>query len=237
MQLPFFYIDQYDPSEKLPVLDEINSRHMVQASRMQPGNELHLTDGNGHLLTAEITEAHKKHSAVKVVSTTFTEAAGPEVTLAISLLKNISRFEWFLEKTTEIGVSRIVPLVCARTEKQKVRHDRLKNIMISAMLQSRQTWLPKLHEPISFDEFIQNTVFQTSDLKYIAHCIEGEKQSIKIADRSAIILVGPEGDFTPAEIDVALQNQYQPVTLGNTRLRTETAGIVAATLLKVNGGC
>lgn len=234
MQLPFFYTGHFDPSEKLIVLDENNSRHVVQALRMQPGDELHLTDGNGHLLTAQITEAHKKNCAVEVISTTFTEATGPQVTIAISLLKNSSRFEWFLEKATEIGVSNIVPLICARTEKQRTRHDRLKNILISAMLQSRQTWLPKLQEPVLFDTLIQNTVFQTAGPRYIAHCIDGEKQTLKVAERPSIILIGPEGDFTPGEIDAALQNQYQPVTLGNTRLRTETAGVVAATLLKIN---
>ena len=233
MQLPFFYIDHFNPSEKIITLDEDNSRHIVQVLRMQGSERLHLTDGKGNLLTAEIEEAHKKHCTVRLVSNDFTDFAKPEITIAISLLKNNNRFEWFLEKATEIGVNNIVPLICSRTEKQKTRLDRLKNILVSAMLQSRQTWLPLLQEPVAFKDFIETEKFKKAEQKFIAHCIDGDKQPLKTASRPSIILIGPEGDFTPDEIKAALETNYRPVTLGATRLRAETAGVVAAGLLRI----
>jgi 16S rRNA (uracil1498-N3)-methyltransferase len=146
------------------------------------------------------------------------------------LIKNTNRFEWFLEKATEIGVSEIIPIICERTEKQNFRHDRMKNILISAMLQSQQAWLPILHEPIKFLEVVKNSSQQN---KYIAHCSEEEKKELsnETSRKSSIILIGPEGDFTKNEIELAIENKFVPVTLGDTRLRTETAGMVAAVLL------
>lgn len=152
------------------------------------------------------------------------------ISLAVSLVKNTARFEWLLEKATEIGVSEIIPLLCKRTERQHFRFDRMNSIIISAMLQSRQTWLPILHEPIAIQQIIQSSSYQQ---KLIAHCTEDDKTSItqlSLADNIQI-LIGPEGDFTEEEIQLAKQHHYLPVTLGNTRLRTETAGMVAATLL------
>ena len=116
---------------------------------MKEGEKLNLTDGKGNLITAEITDDHKKHCSVKIIDSRLTTHDSRKVTIAISLLKNTNRFEWFLEKATEIGVSEIIPLICERTEKQKFRYDRMKGICISAMLQSQQCWLPVLHEPIT----------------------------------------------------------------------------------------
>ena len=236
MQLPFFYIETYDVSAKIIMLDEDTSRHIVSVLRMKEEEKINLTDGKGNLITAEISTAHKKHCEVKVIDTRFTPQSSRKISIAISLIKNSSRFEWFLEKATEIGVSEIIPLICERTEKQKFRHDRMKGICISAMLQSQQTWLPVLHEPVQFSKMPMD---RYSDYKkLIAHCIEGSKQSISDLqiDKSANwqICIGPEGDFTKEEIEFALKNNFIPVTLGETRLRTETAGIVAATLLKNN---
>ena len=151
MALPFFYIDDYNSSQKEIVLDEDTSRHVVQVLRMKEGEKLNLTDGKGNLITAEIIDDHKKHCAVKIIDSQLTTHNSRKVAIAISLLKNASRFEWFLEKATEIGVTEIIPLICERTEKQKFRYDRMKGICISAMLQSQQTWLPVLHEPIQFN--------------------------------------------------------------------------------------
>lgn len=234
MQLPFFYIEQYNPGEKIITLNEDNSRHVVQVLRMKEGEPLHLTDGKGHLVTAAIRDAHKRHCVVQITESVFSDPVQPDVTIGISLLKNNNRFEWFLEKATEIGVSAIAPLICARTEKQKSRTDRLKNILISAMLQSRQVWLPVLYQPINFNELVSHADFANIKQKNIAHCVEGEKQSLAPGLDSSIILIGPEGDFTPEEIELALKNNYKPVTLGSTRLRTETAGVVAAVRLRIN---
>ena len=232
MALPFFYIAEYNSSQKEILLDEDTSRHVVQVLRMKEGEKLNLTDGKGNLITAEIADAHKKHCSVKIIDTRFTTHDSRKVAIAISLLKNTSRFEWFLEKATEIGVSEIIPLICERTEKQKFRYDRMKGICISAMLQSKQTWLPILHEPKQFNHL---AIEQFDDQqKFIAHCEESDQKNSLSTFQSfnhSTILIGPEGDFTKQEIELALQNNFIPVGLGETRLRTETAGIVAATLL------
>jgi 16S rRNA (uracil1498-N3)-methyltransferase len=153
------------------------------------------------------------------------------VAIGISLLKNASRFEWFLEKATEIGVSEIIPLLCERTEKEKFRFDRMQQILISAMLQSQQCWLPVLHQPTEF----KNIITQKNDRKFIAHCIDEEKTPLTNEQinqsTSVLILIGPEGDFTEKEIAVAIENIFQPISLGSTRLRTETAGMFAAVVL------
>ena len=214
------------------VLDDETSKHIVQVLRMKKGESLKLTDGKGNLLTAEISNDHKKHCGVKITDSRFTPHDSRKITIAISLLKNSNRFEWFLEKATEIGVSEIIPLICTRTEKEKFRQDRMQNILMSAMLQSQQYWLPLLHQPTLFDEVLQTPV----DQKFIAHCEESNKQSLSFHQRSStskLILIGPEGDFTPEEIEAAYKNNFIPVSLGNTRLRTETAAIVAATVLCV----
>lgn len=233
MSLPFFYIENYDSSQKQIVLSEDTSKHVVQVLRMKEGERLNLTDGKGNLLSCEISDAHKKHCAVSVVDSRFTSHDSRKITIAISLLKNTSRFEWFLEKVTEIGVSEIIPLICERTEKQKFRYDRMKGICISAMLQSQQTWLPVLHEPKQFNHLAVQQ-FDNQE-KFIAHCDEtsGRQNLSTIKSLShSTILIGPEGDFTKQEIELALQNNFIPVSLGETRLRTETAGVVAAALLQ-----
>lgn len=138
----------------------------------------------------------------------------------------------FLEKATEIGVSEIIPLVCTRTEKEKFRTDRLQGIITSALLQSQQSWMPLLHEPAAFNQVLAS---RTDAHKFIAHCLPQEKTELAsvAGNQSSIILIGPEGDFTPEEIEAAIANGYRPVALGNTRLRTETAGMVAATIMRI----
>ncbi|MEJ8816574.1 RsmE family RNA methyltransferase [Lacibacter sp. H407] len=236
MALPFFYLESFDASQQLITLNEETSKHVVQVLRMKEGELLQLTDGKGSLLLAKITDAHKKHCTVQVQSTSYKPQAARKITIAISLVKNANRFEWFLEKATEIGVAEIIPLLCERTERQHFRFDRMKGILVSAMLQSQQTWLPVLHEPVKFENALRQTSPSNGILKLVAHCEETEKNSLnkvlsEVEGSNCIILIGPEGDFTTAEIEFALQQNYQPVALGETRLRTETAGIVAATLL------
>jgi 16S rRNA (uracil1498-N3)-methyltransferase len=236
MTLPFFYINEFNTFQKEIQLDDDTSRHVVQVLRMKEGEKLNLTDGKGNLITAEVIDPHKKHCSVKIIDSRLTIHDLLKVTIAISLLKNTSRFEWFLEKATEIGVSEIIPLIGERTEKQKFRYDRMKGICISAMLQSQQTWLPVLHEPKQFNHL---AIEQFDDQqKFIAHCDEASgKQNLPTFQsfKSSIILIGPEGDFTRTEIELALRYNFIPVSLGETRLRTETAGIVASTLLTLSG--
>lgn len=236
MALPFFYTDAITETVTQFVLNEETSKHVIQVLRMQNGEQLLLTDGKGNLFNAEITDGNRKKCTVKILSVAAHPSPSKKIDIAISLLKNSTRFEWFLEKATELGVSEIFPLLCSRTEKQFFRHDRMKNIVISAMLQSQQTWLPVLNEPIKFTALLHTS---TAQEKFIAHCEEeNSKESLvgKLTFKStqSIILIGPEGDFTKDEITQALQNNYVAVALGNTRLRTETAGVVAATLLCIN---
>jgi 16S rRNA (uracil1498-N3)-methyltransferase len=230
MALPFFYVEDLESSSL--VLDEDTSKHVVQVLRMEKGEKLLLTDGKGKKAEAEIVDDNRKRCGVLITSVQREKEKPHRVAVAISLTKNASRFEWFLEKATEIGVSEIIPLVCERTEKEKFRYDRMKNILVSALLQSQQTWLPVLHEPTDFDKAITEDTYTQ---RFIAHCLEEEKQSLtsQLINQSAsqLILIGPEGDFTPKEIEQALANNFIPVALGETRLRTETAGMVAAALL------
>jgi 16S rRNA (uracil1498-N3)-methyltransferase len=236
MPLPFFFTEPITTTDIFVVLNEENSKHIVQVLRMQVGKQIKLTDGVGNIYTAEITDTHKKKCAVKILTREFVPQTKNKVCIAVSPVKNNSRLEWFLEKATEIGVSEIVPLLCDRTEKQNLKHERLQGILISAMLQSQQAWLPILAEPKKFIEYI--TEVRTEN-KFIAHCEEQNKQSLRTILstlqplNASTILIGPEGDFTPTEIALALQNNFVPVALGNTRLRTETAALVAATLFCV----
>jgi 16S rRNA (uracil1498-N3)-methyltransferase len=238
MPLPFFYTEPVAAAQSIVVLNEENSKHAVQVLRMENGEQLKLTDGLGNLYTAEISDAHKKKCTVNILERNFEDAPATRVSIAVSPIKNNSRFEWFLEKATEIGVTEIIPLLCSRTEKQHFRYDRMNGILISALLQSQQVWLPKLHEPVKYEKYIDslgNKVVQ----KFIAHCEADQKTSLRdlLSTNQPInqstILIGPEGDFTKEEIALALQNNFVPVALGDTRLRTETAALVAATLLCV----
>ena len=228
--MPIFFEEHLPAAGKL-VLSPESSRHIVRVLRMQPGEELLLTDGRGLLVTGKISNLEKRETEVLVVSKQLLAMPQPRVAIGISLIKNPTRFEWFLEKATEIGVAEIVPFIGRRTEKQHFRFDRMKSVVISAMLQSQQAWLPTLHEPVSLDTVLANPAFAC---KYIAHCGAGEKIQLRDAPvfaNNQMILIGPEGDFTPEEISAAKAANYLPVGLGGTRLRTETAGIVAAVLL------
>jgi 16S rRNA (uracil1498-N3)-methyltransferase len=235
--LPYFYIPFFDKDLTEIDLEEDSSRHIVRVLRMKPGEQIRLTDGKGNLLGAAILDAHKKKCRVDIQERVWRPPPEKKVAIAISLLKNANRFEWFLEKATEIGVREIIPLLCERTEKQHFRQDRMQHILVSAMLQSQQAWLPELKPPTPFTQ-----VADSSDppfaKKLIAHCEEDQRTPISEAMRapgSCLILVGPEGDFSQKEIAMARAQGFTPVSLGNTRLRSETAGMVAATLLCVGG--
>lgn len=231
MQLPYFYIVPESSNSNEIELDEENSRHIVQVLRMKPDDRLHLTDGRGQIITASITHDHKRHCHVKVESREQQEASSRKVTIGISLLKNTSRFEWFLEKATEIGVSRIIPLICMRTEKEKFRSERLRGICISAMLQSRQAWLPQLEPAMEFEKIIPSI---DASQKFMGYCdVNTPRKPLSSYHPfdSVAVLIGPEGDFTPEEMHAAQAQGFIPVSLGDTRLRTETAGIVASVLL------
>ncbi|MFZ1784058.1 MAG: 16S rRNA (uracil(1498)-N(3))-methyltransferase [Ferruginibacter sp.] len=232
MALPFFYKEDLDASSADVMLDESTSKHVVQVLRMQNGEQLQLTNGLGDLFIADITDNNRKRCTVSIIKKSKIANPKSKITIAISPVKNNTRFEWFLEKATEIGVTEIIPLICSRTEKASFKFDRMKTILVSAMLQSQQCWLPVLHEPTKFNALIKSSTHQQ---KFIAHCMDGAKRSLADMNNeslsSKIILIGPEGDFTVSEIEEALVQKFIPVSLGETRLRTETAGIVAAVIL------
>lgn len=232
MTLPFFF------EENLPIasqftLSEESSKHIAQVLRMKEGQMIQITNGKGDLLTAEIILPNKKTTKVKIVEKKFISSPHAKITIAVSLIKNAGRFEWLLEKATEIGVSEIIPLLCRRTEKPHFKQERMKSIITSAMLQSRQAWLPAISEPVKIGDLLQQNSFEQ---KLIAHCVDQEKKRLDHlnVDKkiSRIILIGPEGDFTEDEIAAAQSKDYIAVSLGENRLRTETAAIVAAVLLK-----
>ncbi|MCW3089133.1 MAG: rRNA ((1498)-N(3))-methyltransferase [Ferruginibacter sp.] len=236
MTPPFFYAEEITIAAKEFVLNEETSKHVVQVLRMQAGEQLQLTDGRGNLFTAKIIDASRKNCNLAILSCVTQPRSPKQPVLAVSLVKNAHRFEWLLEKATEIGVSEIVPLLCSRTEKQHFRVERMRSILVSAMLQSQQVWLPVLHEPIKFAPYIKSIKEGTVSKKFIAHC-EKDEPRIQLNTYqpfdSSVILIGPEGDFTIDEIELALQNGFTSVALGDTRLRTETAGVVATTILSL----
>src|SRR5215213_10684791 len=153
MDLPFFFVEELNNTTV--VLDENTSKHMINVLRMQKGHEVLLTDGRGKKANATIVDDNRKKCVVEISLIETEEKRKNKVVIAISLIKNSSRFEWFLEKATEIGVSEIIPMICDRTEKQHFRYDRMRNILISAMLQSQQAWLPVLHQPVGFGQLLK----------------------------------------------------------------------------------
>ncbi|MFN9115420.1 MAG: RsmE family RNA methyltransferase [Bacteroidota bacterium] len=235
MSLPFFFIDNEYAETNILTLSEEASRHIVQVLRMKEGEFLQLTNGKGLLLKSVLKKAHKKHAVVSVLEQEQQAPPKQEVIMAVSLLKNTARLEWFLEKAAELGVSKIIPLRCERTEKMQFRTDRAKQILISAMLQSRQCFLTQISEPQNYAAYIQSLKGADFDSKWIAHCMPEEKPLLKNAIQPAykktVLLIGPEGDFSENEIILAKENGFTSVSLGNTRLRTETADLTGSVIL------
>lgn len=231
MSAPYFYEPQINAGLTHFTLSEESSKHCAQVLRMQSGDELQITNGMGGVFEASIIDAHKKNTQIQILKETTVAASQQKIILGISILKNAVRLEWLFEKATEMGVHTIVPLTCERTIHERFKTDRMNNIIQSAMIQSQQSWLPILSAPTDFKQFLEQ--YNATD-KYIAHCEPTEKISIKSLNPSnnVIIAIGPEGDFSPNEIDMALASNYQAIGLGPTRLRTETAGIFALSILK-----
>lgn len=233
----YFYHASLDSSVKQFSLDPEESRHIVKVLRKQGGDQLSITNGKGYLFTAEILEPNPKRCTVRVVESRKSPPPRFDLTLAVAPPKRVERFQWFLEKATEIGVARIVPLICDRSERQTLPLDRLQRVVQEAMKQSLQTFLPVLEEPLGYGAFLER---EQPLLRFIAHCGEDEKMDLKrrvAPDKDAVVLIGPEGDFTPAEIQAAYRQGFIPVSLGKNRLRTETAALVAcATINSINNG-
>jgi 16S rRNA (uracil1498-N3)-methyltransferase len=208
-------------------LNEEESRHCAKVLRLEQGDRVNLIDGRGGFYLAEIVNPHPKRTLLKVLEhqQEFSKR-NHYLHIAVAPTKNIDRFEWFLEKATEIGIDEITPIICERSERKDVKTERLNKIITSAVKQSLKAYHPKLNEPSRFKDFIQKSGSQ----KFIAHCIDSEKSAL--SDKINLhgnytVLIGPEGDFSPSELDSALNSGYIPVTLGDSRLRTETAALQA----------
>ncbi|MFY7653028.1 MAG: RsmE family RNA methyltransferase [Chitinophagaceae bacterium] len=229
-ELPIFFEESLSPANPLWQLSDATAKHCIQVLRMRKGDKLMATNGKGLQALAILQEVTKKEAYACMVESTQMPAKTTLRCIAISPLKNSHRMEWFVEKATEMGIEQIQLLQCSRTEKQQVRLDRLQQIAISAMLQSKQFYLPEILPVIAFQNFIQSAQFSH---QLIAHCNDGEKKPLNSYSNlnNACLLIGPEGDFTPQEVNMATEHKFVAVSLGNTRLRTETAGIVGATLL------
>ncbi|HRX30515.1 MAG TPA: 16S rRNA (uracil(1498)-N(3))-methyltransferase [Tenuifilaceae bacterium] len=209
-------------------LTEEESKHCIKVLRMSVGAEITLIDGKGNLYTATISNPNSKSCEVEV--TNVQAEYGKRdfyLHIAIAPTKNIERFEWFLEKATEIGIDEITPILCERSERKSIKNDRLEKIIISAVKQSIKAYVPKLNEMVPLKQFLTKSF---NGQKFIAHCNSWDLPPLKdqVKPNSKItILIGPEGDFSPDEVELSIQNDFSEISLGTSRLRTETAGVVA----------
>ncbi|MFV5700683.1 16S rRNA (uracil(1498)-N(3))-methyltransferase [Flavobacterium sp. XS2P12] len=207
--------------------DKEESKHIIKVLRKKDSDILYVTNGLGYLFKTEITLASDNKCTVKIISFEKSAPSKFHLHLAVAPTKMNDRFEWFLEKATEIGIHEITPIICDRSERKVINNERFDKILLTAMKQSNILFLPKLNDAISFKEFIKQ---EREGLNFIAHCEETNKKTLKSAleaNKNVTLLIGPEGDFTEKEIELALDSKYVPVSLGNTRLRTETAALVA----------
>ena len=224
MQL--FYTADINSNEY--TLSKEESKHCVMVLRKTIGDEVNLIDGKGGFYTARITNDNVKSCQLEIVSVE--KEFGKSEThihLAIAPTKSNDRFEWFLEKATEIGINEITPIICDNSERKVLKLERMNKILVSAMKQSKRAYLPKLNDIIHYKTFIQSNFNEDC---YIAHCFDDEKPQLKNTlnkGKDSLLLIGPEGDFSTNEIQLAVENNFKAVSLGSSRLRTETAGVVA----------
>ncbi|MCL4856843.1 MAG: 16S rRNA (uracil(1498)-N(3))-methyltransferase [Flavobacteriales bacterium] len=223
-----FYTPTISLTDTAFILDEAESKHAIKVLRLNAGDKINLVDGNGHFFEAEITQAHAKKCELNILSSHKEIKNKATIHIAIAPTKNNDRLEWFVEKATEIGITEITPLICQRSERKMLKTDRLEKTAIAAMKQSLKASLPKVNEPITFKDFIKITPKQSN--LFIAHCLDNtEKHLVDVCtkNKETLVLIGPEGEFSKEEIDLAIKNHFKPISLGKSRLRTETAGIVA----------
>lgn len=229
-----FYAPDIEISKQLP---EADSQHCVRVLRMKEGDSVVVVDGKGYRYNCRIVDAHPKHVYLSIYEKEFIPNHWKgKITLGIAPTKNMDRMEWLAEKTTEMGINSIVPLLCRHSERKEIKSDRLRKIVISAMKQSLKTILPEVENMTTISDFIRNS---GSGQKYIAYCDRATERrdfaSICQSDSDVTILIGPEGDFSPEEVEMAINAGFVPVSLGESRLRTETAGLFAvATIHAVN---
>jgi 16S rRNA (uracil1498-N3)-methyltransferase len=215
-------------------LNKAESRHCIRVLRLKKNGIINLIDGKGGLYEARIISENPDRCEIQVIKHIKNyNKRNFYLHIAIALTKSTDRFEWFIEKATETGIDEITPLICTRSERRTVKMERLEKIIISSMKQALVTRTPKLNEIKTFEKFISDSVL-TEFNRYICHCSGGHRRKLKdiySPGSDVIAVIGPEGDFTSEEIQFAEKNNFQPVTLGNNRLRTETAGIAICQVL------
>jgi 16S rRNA (uracil1498-N3)-methyltransferase len=226
MQL--FYNSNLKSNTQQVTFDKTESRHIVRVLRKKEGDTIFITNGTGALFTSKIITANDKKCLVKIIDIKeYTKPYNYYLHIAIAPTKLNDRFEWFLEKATEIGIDEITPIICEHSERKVVKQERLEKIIYAAAKQSLKYHFPKLNEATTFNQFIDS---KPGGQLFIAHCEETSKKALKYALKPQLkttILIGPEGDFSTKEIQQSLEHNFIPVSLGKSRLRTETAGIVA----------
>ena len=229
-----FYNKDLSQDDSRLIIDREESRHIVKVLRKKVGDTIYITNGKGILFTTVIDVINKNSTELKIIEAKQEAESKFHINIAVAPTKNNDRIEWFVEKSTEIGVNTISTVMCEKSERKKIKIERLEKITISAMKQSLQLHKPIIQELVSFEEFIKNC---ESKNKFIAHCKENEKLFLgdcELNSNTITILIGPEGGFSQKEIGLAEENEFISVSLGNTRLRTETAAIVATQLLSVH---
>jgi 16S rRNA (uracil1498-N3)-methyltransferase len=224
---PTITLNQSIPIPFLHFMNEEESRHCVKVLRMRAGNLINLTNGQGLLFTGKLCTLNPVSCEVEITALTNLEPADYSIHIAVAPIKNMSRFEWFLEKATEFGINEITPLICVRSEKISVRTERLNKILTAAMKQSLNVFHPRLNEPVRFGEFIEKA---NESGKYIGWCETKDEPlftTVCLPKKDVVVLIGPEGDFTAEEVAMAKKASYLPISLGKSRLRTETAALAA----------
>ena len=217
------------------ILSEEESRHCVKVLRLKKGDEVNFTDGQGNLYQAHIEEANPKKCVLSIQKTLEQVSRSiHHIHIAIAPTKNIDRIEWFIEKAVEFGVQEISFIQCDRSERKQIKLPRIERIALSAMKQSLKFYLPKIHEMTGFREFLKEII--GNEQLFVAHLNEGERLFLKeeaVKNQQYCVLIGPEGDFTPQEVTQAIEAGFKAVSLGQSRLRTETAGIAACHILNI----
>ena len=216
-----------DLKDGIGQLSKEESTHATRVLRLKVGDQIRLTNGQGGLFLGEISKLKASGCEVRVLEQEDSEIPPVQLHIGIAPTKNISRLEWFLEKATEIGIQGILPFLSEHSERKVIKPERLNKILLSAMKQSQRTWLPELGPLQSIKEVIQS---EFEGEKFIAHCHENDLALLQHSytpGKNALILIGPEGDFSKEEVDLAIENGFQPISLGTFRLRTETAALAA----------
>lgn len=213
-----------------PFLPESDSQHCCKVLRMQAGDSIEIVDGLGSLYRCKIISAHHKKTEVEIIERIdYPSVWSYDITIAVAPTKHLDRMEWLVEKLVEIGVNRIVPIKCMRSERKELKTERLEKIAVSAMKQSLKAVLPQIDEMMPLQTFLSSV--DSADQKFVAYCDDSVERKLLAREyrpaSSVTVLIGPEGDFSPEEIKRTLDGGFVPVTLGDNRLRTETAALVA----------